>query len=64
MPKPGSIDQCCCYDRLGACRAGRFGYVSAQGDNKVVKFSLREWKPVLEIETGTRPDPLAILPGR
>lgn len=42
---------------------GRFGYVSAQGDNKVVKFSLNEWKPVLEIKTEARPDPLAVLPG-
>ncbi len=41
--------------------AGRFGYVSAQGDDKVVKFSLRDWKPVLEIKTESRPDPLAIL---
>lgn len=42
--------------------AGRFGYVSAQGDNKVVKFSLQDWKPVLEIPTEARPDPLAVLP--
>ncbi len=40
---------------------GRFGYISAQGDNKVVKFSLRDWKPVLEVRTEARPDPLAIL---
>ena len=42
--------------------AGRFGYISAQGDNKVVKFSLADWKPVLEIKTAARPDPIAVLP--
>jgi YVTN family beta-propeller protein len=41
--------------------AGRFGYASAQADNKVVKFSLSDWKPVLEIKTATRPDPLILL---
>jgi hypothetical protein len=40
--------------------AGRYGYASAQADNKVVKFSLADWKPVLEIKTGTRPDPLIL----
>jgi YVTN family beta-propeller protein len=40
--------------------AGRNGYASAQADNKVVKFSLLEWKPVLEIKTATRPDPLIL----
>jgi len=42
--------------------AGRFAYVSAQADNKVIKFSLGDWKPVLEIKTGQRPDPLIVLP--
>jgi YVTN family beta-propeller protein len=37
---------------------GRFGYASAQADNKVVKFSLADWRPVLEIKTAERPDPL------
>jgi YVTN family beta-propeller protein len=41
--------------------AGQFGYVSAQGDDKVVKFSLRDWKPVSEIKTGARPDPMVLL---
>lgn len=41
--------------------AGQFGYVSAQGDNKVVKFSLRDWKPVSDIKTGARPDPIVIV---
>ena len=43
--------------------SGRFGYASAQGDNTVVKFSLRDWKEVLRIRTESRPDPLAVLPG-
>jgi YVTN family beta-propeller protein len=41
--------------------AGKFGYISAQGDNKVIKFSLKTWEPVLEIETAARPDPIAII---
>jgi YVTN family beta-propeller protein len=41
--------------------AGRYGYASAQADNKVVKFSLADWKSVLEVKTGTRPDPLIVL---
>lgn len=40
--------------------AGRFGYAAAQADNKVVKFSLGDWRPVLEIPTAQRPDPLLI----
>jgi YVTN family beta-propeller protein len=40
---------------------GRYGYASAQADNKVVKFSLADWKPVLQIKTATRPDPLIVL---
>jgi YVTN family beta-propeller protein len=40
---------------------GGFGYVSVQGENKVVKFSLVEWKPVLEIKTAAAPDPILIL---
>lgn len=47
---------------LGVDAAGRFGYISAQADNKVVKFSLADWKPVLEIKTAERPDPIAVLP--
>jgi YVTN family beta-propeller protein len=40
---------------------GGFGYVSVQGENKVVKFSLLDWKPVLEIKTGAAPDPILIV---
>lgn len=39
---------------------GGFGYVSVQGENKVVKFSLVDWKPVLEIKTAAAPDPVLI----
>lgn len=41
--------------------AGRFAYISAQGDNKVVKFALDGWKRLLEIGTGERPDPILVL---
>jgi YVTN family beta-propeller protein len=41
--------------------AGVYGYASAQADNKVIKFSLSDWKPVLEIPTRTRPDPLILI---
>jgi YVTN family beta-propeller protein len=40
---------------------GGFGYVSVQGENKVVKFSLRDWKPVLEIKTAAGPDPILLV---
>ena len=42
--------------------AGEGAYVSAQEDNKVVKFSLGEGKRLLDIQTDTRPDPLILLP--
>jgi YVTN family beta-propeller protein len=42
--------------------AGRYGYASAQADNKVVKFSLADWKTTLEISTAARPDPLLLAP--
>jgi YVTN family beta-propeller protein len=40
---------------------GGFGYVSVQGENKVVKFSLVDWRPVLEIKTAAAPDPVLIV---
>jgi hypothetical protein len=43
---------------------GRYGYASAQADNKVVKFSLQDWRPVLEIKTADRPDPMLLVPRR
>jgi YVTN family beta-propeller protein len=44
--------------------AGEHMYAAAQADNKVVKISLRDWQPVLEIKAGDRPDPLLLVPGR
>jgi len=38
-----------------------FGYASAQGANRVVKFSLTDWRPVLEIATDASPDPVEVL---
>jgi YVTN family beta-propeller protein len=46
---------------IGIDPSGQFGYVSAQGDNKVIKFSLKDWRPLLEIKTAARPDPIAII---
>jgi YVTN family beta-propeller protein len=45
---------------LGIDPSGKFGYVSAQDDNRVIKFSLILWEPVLFYETGRRPDPIVI----
>jgi DNA-binding beta-propeller fold protein YncE len=41
-----------------------YGYASAQGADRVVKFSLTDWRPVLEIATDASPDPIAVLSGR
>ena len=49
---------------LGLDGAGRFGYVSAQGDDKVVQFSLADWRKTLEIATAARPDPVILWDGR
>src|SRR5215468_2758509 len=49
---------------IGIDPSGQFGYVSAQGDNKVIKLSLKDWRPLLEIETAARPDPIAIIKTR
>jgi YVTN family beta-propeller protein len=49
---------------VGVDPQGRFSYVSAQGDNKVIKYSTRDWRPVLEIKTGARPDPIEIIETR
>ncbi len=46
---------------LGIDPSGLFAYASAQDDAKVVKFSLANGTPVLEIRTGKRPDPIVIL---
>jgi YVTN family beta-propeller protein len=38
-----------------------FGYASAQGANRVVKFSLTDWRPVLDIATDASPDPVEVV---
>jgi DNA-binding beta-propeller fold protein YncE len=35
---------------------GKFVYVTAQGEDKMLKVSTTSWKPVLEIKTGAKPD--------
>jgi DNA-binding beta-propeller fold protein YncE len=47
---------------LAIDRAGKFAYAAAQADDKVVKFALDDWKPILEIKGGPRPDPILVLP--
>ena len=37
------------------------GYASAQGDNLVLKFSLRDYRALLEVATESRPDPIEVL---
>ncbi|MBK9166865.1 MAG: hypothetical protein IPM24_05300 [Bryobacterales bacterium] len=39
---------------------GGFAFVSAQGDARVHKFAIEDWRPVLEIRTGQRPDTSAV----
>jgi YVTN family beta-propeller protein len=48
---------------LGIDYRNGFGYASAQGANRVVKFSLTDWRPVLEIATDERPDPIEVIEG-
>jgi YVTN family beta-propeller protein len=38
-----------------------YGYASAQGANRVVKFSLTDWRPLLDIATGASPDPVEVV---
>ncbi|HWR50726.1 MAG TPA: hypothetical protein VN428_06445, partial [Bryobacteraceae bacterium] len=47
---------------LGVGPGERFVYVSAQAENRVLKFSLKDWKQVGEFKTGERPDPILVLP--
>lgn len=49
-----------CEGILADPRGGAL-YVSAQGDNRVVKFSLPDLEPVQNIETAAKPDPLFLL---
>jgi YVTN family beta-propeller protein len=45
---------------LGLDPSGRFGYVAAQDDDKVVKFSLTDWKVVLDVKTARRPGSVGV----
>lgn len=45
-------------------RRGRYAYVAAQADNKVVKLALPDLRPVLTIATDERPDPSVIVSSR
>jgi YVTN family beta-propeller protein len=45
-------------------RRGRYAYVSAQGDNKIVKLALPSLRKVLDIVTDDRPDPAVLVSGR
>jgi DNA-binding beta-propeller fold protein YncE len=47
---------------LGVGPGDRFAYVSAQGDNRVVKIDTREWKKAGEFKTADRPDPILVIP--
>lgn len=47
---------------LSADPSGKVGYVSAQDDQKVIRFSLDDYRTLLEIKTGLRPDPILVLP--
>ena len=53
---------CARTEAVTADPAGRFGYIACQAESMVVRFSIPEAKPVLEIHTGGKPDPLIVLP--
>jgi DNA-binding beta-propeller fold protein YncE len=44
--------------------SGKYLYVAAQGDAKVIRYSVGDWKRLLEIKTAARPDPILIIPAR
>ncbi len=46
---------------LGLDEARGFGFVSAQADARVIKFSLRDFHQVLAIATAAQPDPVIVL---
>jgi YVTN family beta-propeller protein len=47
-------------DGITVDAAGRFGYVAVQDADKVVKFSVPDGEPVLEIKTRSKPDPVSV----
>ena len=46
---------------IGVDPAGGAGYASAQDDNRVMKFSLRDYTKLLDIATEARPDPILVI---
>jgi hypothetical protein len=57
MPAPGPRKRA---DGIAVDAAGRFGHVAVQDEDKVVKFSLAALKPVLNIKTRSKPDPVSV----
>ncbi len=47
---------------IGVGPGERFVYVSAQAENRVLKFSLKDLKQAGEFKTADRPDPILVLP--
>lgn len=47
---------------LGVGPGERFVYVAAQAENRVLKFSLKDWKQAGEFKTAERPDPILVIP--
>ena len=41
---------------------GKFLYITAQGDDRLVKYSTTDWRQVLEVKTGAKPDTPAVFP--
>jgi len=41
---------------------GKFLYITAQGEDKLLKYSTGDWRLVLEVKTGAKPDTPAIFP--
>jgi YVTN family beta-propeller protein len=40
---------------------GKRGYISAQGDDEVLEYSITDFKPLRRIKTAARPDPVLVL---
>jgi YVTN family beta-propeller protein len=56
------VHACARVEAVTSDAAGRFGYVACQAEGMVLRFTIPEARPVLEIKTGGKPDPLALLP--
>ncbi|HEX6739305.1 MAG TPA: hypothetical protein VF310_13585 [Vicinamibacteria bacterium] len=63
MEVVGRTHACGRAEAITADPAGHFGYIACQADPGVVlRFSIPDAKPVLEIKTAGKPDPLVVLP--